>query len=146
MGCQNRKLFPLTEGYFNAIIELIYAKELLKKFKKIYLFLDEIQRINGWERFVRSIYDEFKGQLKIFISGSTSKLTRSTLSYLLSGRHLTTYVFPLSFREYLGFHGFLIPSFPVEEDKARIMDLLQRYITHGGFPEIVLSNRKRGVN
>jgi predicted AAA+ superfamily ATPase len=139
---ENRKLLPLTEKYFDAIVELIYERDLLNKFEKLYLFLDEVQRIEGWEKYVRSIYDEFKGKIKIFISGSTSKLTASKLSYLLSGRHLTTYVFPLSFREFLGFKDFKIPKFFVEEDRAKIFGFLKEYIEFGGFPEVVLSSKK----
>lgn len=139
---ENRKLFPLTEQYFNAILELIYAKQLLKKFKKIYLFLDEVQKIENWEKYIRSIYDEFKGKIKIFVSGSTSKLTKSKLSTLLSGRHLTTYVFPLSFSEFLIFKEFKIPKFFTEEDKSIIIQLLKEYLSFGGFPEVILSNKK----
>jgi predicted AAA+ superfamily ATPase len=139
---ENRKLLPLTEKYFDAIVELIYERDLLNKFEKLYLFLDEVQRIEGWERYIRSIYDEFKGRVKIFISGSTSKLTTSKLSYLLSGRHLTTYVFPLSFREFLSFKDFKIPKFFVEEDRAKISGFLKEYIEFGGFPEVVLSSKK----
>jgi hypothetical protein len=139
---ENRKLLPLTEKYFDAIVELIYERNLLNKFERLYLFLDEVQRIEGWERYVRSIYDEFKGRIKIFISGSTSKLTASKLSYLLSGRHLTTYVFPLSFREFLSFKDFKIPKLFVEEDRAKVFGFLKEYIEFGGFPEVVLSNKK----
>jgi predicted AAA+ superfamily ATPase len=139
---ENRKLLPLTEKYFDAIVELIYERDLLNKFERLYLFLDEVQRIEGWERYVRSIYDEFKGRIKIFISGSTSKLTASKLSYLLSGRHLTTYVFPLSFREFLSFKDFKIPKFFVEEDRAKLFGFLKEYIEFGGFPEVVLSSKK----
>jgi predicted AAA+ superfamily ATPase len=139
---ENRKLLPLTEKYFDAIVELIYERDLLNKFERLYLFLDEVQRIEGWERYVRSIYDEFKGRIKIFISGSTSKLTASKLSYLLSGRHLTTYVFPLSFREFLSFKDFKIPKFFVEEDRAKVFGFLKEYVEFGGFPEVVLSSKK----
>lgn len=139
---ENRKLFPLTEKYFDAIIEFIYARDLLKKFKRIFLFLDEVQRIDNWEKYVRSIYDEFKGKIKIFVSGSTSKLTQSRLAYLLSGRHLTTYVHPLSFREFLMFKGFEIPKLLLEEDRAKLMEYLREYLRFGGFPEIVLSTEK----
>ncbi|MEM5881773.1 MAG: ATP-binding protein [Candidatus Aenigmatarchaeota archaeon] len=142
LNFENRKLFPLTNKYFDAIIEFIYGMELLKRFKKIYLFLDEVQKINEWERYVRSIYDEFKGRIKIFISGSTSKLTASKLSTLLSGRHLTTYVFPLSFREFLSFKEFKIPTFYIEEDRAKVLKFLKEYIEFGGFPEVVLSEKK----
>ncbi|MEM0243211.1 MAG: ATP-binding protein [Candidatus Aenigmatarchaeota archaeon] len=145
LNFENRKLFPLTNKYFDAIVEFIYGRELLKKFGKIYLFLDEVQRINEWERYVRSIYDEFKGKIKIFISGSTSKLSASELSTLLSGRHITTYVFPLSFREFLGFKEFKIPSFYIEEDRARVLRFLKEYIEFGGFPEVVLSDKKEEI-
>ena len=139
---ENRKLFPLTPEYFNAVIELVYARRLLKRYKKIYLFFDEVQRIEGWEKWVRSIYDEFKGRIKIFVSGSTSRLTRSRFSNLLSGRHLTTTVFPLSFLEFLSFKGFRPKKPVIEEDRARIFEYLKEYISYGGFPEIVLNENK----
>jgi len=72
---ENRKLLPLKESYFNSIIEFAYAEDLFKKYETIYLFFDEIQRIEGWERYVRSIYDEFKE--KIFISTLDKGLLRA---------------------------------------------------------------------
>ncbi len=66
---ENRRLYPLKKEYFNHIIEFIYAERLLDKFKKVYLFLDEIQNIEEWQRWIRSIYDEFKGKIKIFMAG-----------------------------------------------------------------------------
>ena len=116
---ESRKLYPLTPEYFNDIIEIIYEENSLRS-GKIYLFLDEIQRINDWEKYVRSIYDEFKGKIKIFISGSTSKLTKTNMSYLLSGRHLTSVVFPLSFREFLYFNKIEFDKPLTEEKRARI--------------------------
>lgn len=132
---ENRKLLPLTPEYFNGLIEIIYSKKLLEH-ERIFIFLDEVQRIGEWEKYVRSIYDEFKGKIKIFISGSTSKLTESRLSYLLTGRHLTTKVYPLSFSEFLSFKGFRKKEFLVEEDIAIIKEFLREYIEFGGFPEI----------
>ncbi|MEK6952666.1 MAG: ATP-binding protein [Nanoarchaeota archaeon] len=135
---ENRKLYPLTPEYFNDIIQIIYEEEILK-LGKIYLFLDEIRRIKNWEKYVRSIYDEFKGKIKIFISGSTSKLTKTSMSYLLSGRHLTSIVFPLSFREFLYFNGINFEKPIIEEKEARIKKALKNYQTLGGFPEVVLT-------
>jgi len=137
---ERRILYPLTPDYFNYLIEIIYEEDILKNM--IYLFLDEVQRIENWEKFVRSIYDEFKGKMKIVISGSTSKLTKSNLSHLLTGRHLTNPVFPLSFREFLRFKGFAISGLPTEEEKARMMKFLREYIEYGGFPEVVLNENK----
>ncbi len=133
---ESRKLFPLTPEYFNDLIEILHEEELLKNSKKVYLFLDEIQRISSWERYIRSIYDEFKGKIKIFVSGSTSKLTKSKLSYLLTGRHLTTAVMPLSFKEFLLFKG-VDYKIITEERKAKIQKCLKLYLAIGGFPEVV---------
>jgi len=139
---ENRKLLPLTPEYFNDLIEFIYAKRLLDSYERIFVFLDEVQRVKGWEKYVRSIYDEFKGKIKIFVSGSTSKLTGSELSYLLTGRHLTTHVFPLSFREFLFFKGFDYgdgEDYLIEKDISVIKEMLREYIMFGGFPEVVLT-------
>ncbi len=137
---ENRKLLPLTTGYLNDLIEIIHEEDLLKD--KVYLFLDEIQRLDGWEKYIRSIYDEFKGKIKIFVSGSTSKLTRSKLSHLLSGRHVTSQVFPLSFREFLKFREFSYSKVTTERDKVKIEKYLKEYIEFGGFPEVVLNENK----
>lgn len=141
---ENRKLLPLTPEYFNDLIESIYGRRLLDSYEKIFVFLDEVQRIEGWENYVRSIYDEFKGKIKLFVSGSTSKLTRSELSYLLTGRHLTSHVLPLSFREFLLFKGLVfdrgnVKEYIIEEDISIIKEMLREYITFGGFPEVVLA-------
>lgn len=135
---ENRKLLPLTPEYFNDIIDVIYAKSLFEKYKTIFIFLDEVQRVKDWEKYIRSIYDEFKGKIKIFVSGSTSKLTESELSYLLTGRHLTTQVYPLSFREFLSFKGFYIKEYLIEEDIALIKEYFREYMEFGGFPEVTL--------
>jgi len=135
----NRKLLPLTPEYFNDLIEIIYAKKLIQ-YGKIFIFLDEVQRIKEWEKYIRSIYDEFKGQIKILISGSTSRLTASELSFLLTGRHLTTEVYPLSFREFLSFKDFSKKEFFIEQDIAQVKELMIEYIEFGGFPEVVLLN------
>jgi hypothetical protein len=136
---ENRKILPLTSDYFNDLIEIIYARRLFDKYNKIFIFLDEVQRIEGWEKYIRSIYDEFKGKIKIFVSGSTSKLTESEFSSLLTGRHITTHVYPLSFREFLSFKGFdHKKEYRIEKDIAAITEYLREYIEFGGFPEVSL--------
>ncbi|MDI6826389.1 MAG: ATP-binding protein [Candidatus Aenigmarchaeota archaeon] len=137
---ESRKLLPLVPEYFNDLIEIIYEEDLLKN--KVYIFLDEIQRMKEWEKYLRSIYDEFKGKIKIFISGSTSKLTKSKLSYLLSGRHTTTSLLPLSFREFLMFKDFKFGKVIIEEEKAKIEKYLKEYLEFGGFPEVVINENK----
>lgn len=140
---ENRKLLPLKGEYFNDIIEFIYAEEMLDKFKKIYLFLDEIQKYIGWERYIRSIYDEFKGKIKIFISGSSSNLLSKDYSKLLTGRHLTTIVLTLSFNEFLSFKDFKFKNTILsEKEESKVKNYLKEYMTYGGFPEVVLGKQK----
>jgi hypothetical protein len=137
---ENRRLLPISQEYFNDLIEIIYAKKLMETHELVYIFLDEVQRVNEWEKYVRSIYDEFKGRIKIFISGSTSKLTESDLGHLLTGRHLTTVVSPLSFKEFLSFKEYSVKNdFFIEQDIAVIKELLREYLEYGGFPEVVRS-------
>ncbi len=137
---ERRLLYPLTPEYFNDLVELIYEEGL--EDGPLYIFLDEVQRVEGWERFVRSLYDEFSGKMKIFVSGSTSRLTKSSLSVLLTGRHITTHVFPLSFREFLQFKRFKIPDSLTEREVVYIKNMLREYLEYGGFPEVVLGDLK----
>ena len=140
---ENRKLLPLRETYLNDLIEFIYAEKLVDKYKTVYLFLDEVQRIDRWEQYVRSIYDEFKEKIKIFVSGSSANLLSKEYSKLLTGRHLTTYVTPLSFREFLDFNKIKIPSKNItEQEESIIKRKLGEYIKHGGFPDVVLGKEK----
>lgn len=138
---ENRRLLPLSADYFNQIISFIYQEELFEKYKKVYLFLDEVQRIKGWEKYIRSIYDEFKGKIKIFVSGSSANLLSEEYGKLLTGRHLTVAVFPLSFGEFLGFKDVQV-SGRSERGKAQIKKYLEEYLEFGGFPEVVLQKVK----
>ena len=75
----------------------------LKPEGKTYLFLDEVQNVHAWERFVREMID--KGGRQIFITGSSSKLLSRELGTLLTGRHLDAAIYPLNFSEFLSFKG-----------------------------------------
>ena len=69
---------------------------------RIYLFLDEVQLVNNWEKFAVSLYDR-KVDIKIFVTGSSAKLLSGEISTLLSGRYISEIVYPLSFKEFLKF-------------------------------------------
>lgn len=138
---ENRKLFPLKQEYFNELVEFIYSEKLLEK-GKIYLFLDEVQKIAGWEKFARSIYDEFKGKIKIFVSGSNANLLSRDYGTLLTGRHLSKTLMPLSFKEFLRFKKYELHRVLTERDRANIKKFLDEYLNFGGFPEVVLSENK----
>jgi predicted AAA+ superfamily ATPase len=86
---------------------------------KYYCF-DEIQNVEGWERFVRRKIDEGK---KFFITGSNSTLLGSELSTKLTGRHLTYNLFPMSYTEALRLIG-----------EQASLESFNKYFHQGGFP------------
>ena len=110
------------------------------------VFLDEIQEVPGWERWVRSHYDR-EPDLRFVITGSTAELVASDLSTLLTGRTLTFTARPLSFSEFLSFEGLDVslggsPSAILRANLARRVEIahqLARYLEIGGFPEVVKS-------
>jgi predicted AAA+ superfamily ATPase len=98
-----------------------------------YIFLDEIQEVEGWERWVRTFHELKKA--KVCISGSNAKLLSHELGTVLTGRHLDLTVFPLSFKEFLSFRG--LPS----ANSAA----LREYLEIGGFPEAVSSAHRQEI-
>lgn len=113
--------------------------ELYKKYnpesKTMYLFFDEIQNIEGWEKFVRRILE--RRDARIFITGSSSKLLSKEIATTLRGRSLSYNLFPLSFREFLKFKNFNVRETLIEDDRGIIKKYIEEYVNFGGFPEIV---------
>ncbi len=109
----------------------------------INLFVDEIQNVDNWEKWARRIAE--KDNIYLFLSGSSSKLTSREISTSLRGRTLTTYIFPLSFKEFLKFHNFEYDTKNIEYSKKRhkIKKFFWDYLEYGGFPEVVLSKENK---
>lgn len=102
--------------------------------QECYLFFDEIQNVEGWEKFVRRVFDTITKNL--FVTGSNSRLLSREIATSLRGRTVTYEVFPLSFKEYLQFYGVEADVYD-PQNKARIIHFFERFIFEGGFPEIV---------
>jgi uncharacterized protein len=92
---------------------------------KVYLFFDEIQSIEGWERAVNSYAQDFTTSYELFISGSNARMLAGELATLLSGRFVQWEILPFSFQEFAGFHG-------IDTDKKGFLQYLQT----GGLPEL----------
>lgn len=105
---------------------------------KAYLFLDEIQNIPEWERWVRSRSQT--EEIKIFITGSSAKLMSREIASLLTGRHLSFEITPLNFAEYLTFKGIPLPSkrLPVNAS-PKIRQALNEFQQWGGYPAVTLA-------
>jgi len=118
--------------------------EFLNPQEKPFLFLDEIQEVEDWEKWVRTIHELDKA--KIIISGSNAKLLSRELSTLLTGRHLDLVIFPLSFKEFLRFRNVnLSKRFEIVNKEIEIKRLLREYIEFGSFPEVVLGGEKKQI-
>lgn len=105
---------------------------------KVYVFLDEIQNIPNWERWVRARNDT--EDVKVFLTGSSSALLSGELATSLRGRNFCFDVYPLSFREMLQFRKIEVPtgSLP-NQAPPEISHALNDYLTWGGFPRVVLA-------
>ena len=95
------------------------------------IFLDEIQNVPQWERFVRRIFNE---GYKIFITGSNSKLLSGELGTHLTGRHKTIELFPFSFIEFLTLKNITYQNIKTTSEKAKILAAFDEYLSDGGFP------------
>lgn len=83
-----------------------YVKERIIPGKRMYLFFDELQRISGWEQAINSFRVDF--DCDIYITGSNAYLLSSEYATYLSGRCVEIKMLPLSFSEFISFHGFEI--------------------------------------
>ena len=126
IGCELSDLRTMFELFYE-----IYPEN---KNKKVYLFLDEIQVVSGWEKFVRAVMDT--ENLQVYVSGSSSKLLSKEIATGLRGRTITYYVYPFSFREYLRAKGFKIETYLSSSQKALLLNLLDKFL-NGSYPEAV---------
>jgi len=120
--------FQLSD--FNA---LMLELNKLKKTKVI--VIDEVQNIEGWERFVRRLHDE---AYKVILSGSNSKLLSSELATHLTGRYIKTELYPFSFAEYLQLKQ-INPYDRTTSNISSIINYFDQFNEKGGFPEYCLS-------
>ena len=114
----------------------VYLENLAPS-KKPVIFLDEIQNIEGWEKFVRSLNE--RKEAKIFVSGSNAHLLSSEFSAVLTGRQLTLTIYPLAFEEFLLFNNIKVTSkLDLVDQKAEIKRAFAKYLQFGGMPKQVL--------
>ncbi|GAP72351.1 ATPase [Candidatus Symbiothrix dinenymphae] len=110
-GVNPHNIFYINKEFtdFDFISDYKDLEALVKQYRKqlnptgkVWLFIDEIQNIAGWEHFVNSHSQDFVDSYELFISGSNSKMLSGELATLLSGRYVKFEIFPFSFPEYAG--------------------------------------------
>jgi len=100
-----------------------------------YLFLDEIQVIKNWEKYIKSVYEAQRFK-KIFVTGSNSNLLEGDYINMLSGRYLSDIVYPLSFPELLIQHQ-LFDKLDLLSENPSVLRILDNVLTNGSFPEVI---------
>ena len=136
---EDERILPFSVKEFDLILEAYFELYPENKGKKIYAFFDEIQNVDGWEVAVRRMYDREK--IRIFITGSSSKLLSKEIATALRGRTISYELQPFSFLEILRAKGIdLTPNLLYSSKRFHIKKLLNEYMKFGGFPEVVLEN------
>ncbi len=105
-----------------------------------FLFLDEIQNLPGWSKWLRRVYESEK--VRFFVIGSSSKMSSKEIPTELRGRFLEINLFSLSFKEFLKFKNLVIDfkSFKYSADeKSKLLKAFDEYLKYGALPEVVLA-------
>ena len=136
LNFEDDRLLDFTVRNFQEILDVYFGKYPGHRDTRCKFFFDEIQRIDQWEMFIRRLLDT--ENLRIFITGSSSKLLSSEIATALRGRSLPIEIFPFSFEEFLRFNG-LFQDRP-KTFGAGTVSMLRKaavdYLEIGGFPEI----------
>ena len=132
----DERLVDLKAEELDLLLEALYR--LYGDFQ--YLFLDEIQNIDGWPLFVNRL---LRQKIHILITGSNSRLLSSELMTHLTGRHHQINLYPFSFSEYCNILEVDTKSFST---KARALrkNALEKYMSEGGFPELLSETDRKG--
>jgi len=115
-----------------SLYEFVNAKRCTLEDKKLYLFIDEIQEVDNWEKVINSMFAEWN--VDIYITGSNSRLLSSDLATYLAGRYIECNIFTLSFVEYLTFRK-ESPS-----TSEQVQHCFDEYLHTGGFPAAHINN------
>lgn len=139
LNFEDERLTGMELSDLNSILE-VHARV---SDKRPMLFLDEIQNVEGWEKFARRMADN---KYHVVITGSNAKMLSTDVAATLGGRYITREVFPFSFQEYLTINGIdsndkLISA--TTNRRAQLMRNFEEYFQFGGFPECATLPVKR---
>jgi len=134
LNFEDDRLFPLRLEHLDLILEGYFELYPAKRDEKIYLFLDEVQAVEGWELYIRRIYDTLN--IAVFITGSSAKLLSSEIATSLRGRTISFEIFPFSFAEYLKSREIQI-NINSSKSLSFIKNALEKYLVDGGFAETI---------
>lgn len=137
---EDERLLEIGVDDLNTLLEI--GIEFSGSNGKPYLFLDEIQNVDGWEKFVRRVADM---KYRINITGSNSKMLSREIASTLGGRFMVVNVYPYSFAEYLSanhIENVMLDQMSTRQ-RADIVSQYEDYVIYGAFPELVDTKNKR---
>ena len=130
LNFEDERLMGMTAQELNLILEV---HGMMSKERPI-LFLDEIQNINGWEKFARRLADN---KYRVYITGSNAKMLSSDVATTLGGRYITKLIMPYSFSEFLNANeiSYDTDTIATTSGRAKVQRYFESYFHFGGFPE-----------
>jgi predicted AAA+ superfamily ATPase len=136
---EDDRLLPLSPSDLGALSDAYFELYPDNRDKEVLVFLDEIQHVEGWELFLQRLLE--RANIRLFVTGCASQFCTRSMSSVLSGRTLELAISPLSFKEFLAFKGLdIAPDFADSDVRFKVINLLEEYITFGGYPEVVLAD------
>jgi len=139
MNFEDPRLKNIYAGDILKAIE-IYQRKLGVNNPKMTVF-DEVQNIKKWENIARLLAEA--RNIKVVVTGSSSKLMSAEYASVLTGRHIDKEMFPLIFREFVNWNDINADGIEMDKNRAEIMNLLEEYLKYGGFPEVVLMKKDK---
>ncbi len=137
IGFDDDRLAQLELEQLGFLLEEYYRRHPhLRERETVHWFLDEIQLVDGWERFVRRMLDTEK--IEIVVSGSSARMLSREIHTSLRGRAMATQIRPFSFREFLRHRGDAPSSDSTSwspADRSLLEKRFREYLVEGGFPE-----------
>ena len=132
---EDDRLLPMNQKAMAELLESFYTLYPENHHRQCYLFLDELQNVEGWQLVVRRFFDTKKVQ--IYLTGSSAKLLSKEIATSLRGRSLSIEIWPYNFNEYLLAHNVKRP----EKALGKItLDLFGKHFLNflkiGGFPAV----------
>jgi len=137
---ENDELYPLELNDLNVILESYF--ELTGKIKeKVYIFLDEIQEVPNFEKFVRKVLDNYSN-IELIITWSSSKLLSHEIDTSLRWRSLSYEILPINYNEYLNWNNFKLEKKLNKNEIFTLKNLELNLLKYWSFPEIVIEENE----
>ena len=135
LNFEDDRLQPLGPDVLDRTLETFYRLSPAARSQGAYLFLDEIQAIDGWSRFARRVLDTESARL--YVSGSSAKMLSTEVATEFRGRGFSVELLPMSFAETLLYSGIELPkTAPGSRLRSQLEAAFAEYVRVGGFPDV----------